>query len=125
MNNNKINIEKNDSLIEDYNYLKKDFIKNKIMWLLEDTSMTLSNLEYDLENVEDEISDYRDDESNEEDDLTLINDLISKKEDLELKIDYNHFEIEKYNQLLNKLKVKKNTNKELDEFCRINKIKIN
>lgn len=107
----------NDNMIYNLNFSKKQSIIDKITWLLDDEYMTKSNFENELENIEDEISKYRDNESDEWEDLTLINDLLSNKEDVEFGINRCELEIERYYGLLNKLKVKKNTDEELDKFC--------
>lgn len=107
----------NDNMIYNLNFSKKQSIIDKITWLLDDEYMTKSNFENELENIEDKISEYRDNESHEWDDLTFINDLLSNKEDVEFGINRCELEIERYLELLNKLKVKKNTDEELDKFC--------
>jgi hypothetical protein len=107
----------NDNMIYNLNFSKKQSIIDKITWLLDDEYMTKSNFENELENIEDEISEYRDNESDEWEDLTFINDLLSNKEDVEFGINRCELEIERYYGLLNKLKVKKNTDEELDKFC--------
>jgi hypothetical protein len=107
----------NENMIYNLNFSKKQSIIDKITWLLDDEYMTKSNFENELENIEDEISEYRDNESDEWEDLTFINDLLSNKEDVEFGINRCELEIERYYGLLNKLKVKKNTDEELDKFC--------
>ena len=112
----------NDTIIYNFNNSKKESIKNRIIWLLDDEYMTKENFENELEKLEDEITEYRDNESDEWDDLTLINDLLSNKEDVEFGINRCELEIERYYQLLNKLKVKKNTEEDLDKFCSLYRI---